>query len=89
MSRSVNDDRAMAVHIMAMATRLDRRGMPKPSRWSRTIGPMRGRSRTHCSKRGLERAKHEAATMKNTVVGSPGTTTPTVPTPTDAKPSDR
>jgi len=64
-----------------------RRRMPSPARWSRTIGPMRGNSRTHCSNRGLDFAKHDAATMKKTVVGNPGTMTPTPPIPTAHQPA--
>ena len=76
-----------AVSIMAMATTLARRGMPSPARWSRTIGPTVGRSSTQRSKRGLDRAKHAAASTKNPVVGRPGTTMPTVPSATAANPS--
>jgi hypothetical protein len=43
---------------------------------------MRGKPSTHASNRGLDLPKHHAATMKNTVVGKPGTMTPIEPVPT-------
>src|SRR5690606_33943781 len=77
---------AQAVSIMPIATTLMRRGIPRPSRWSRTIGPILGRPSTHRSNRGLDRAKHHAANTKNPVVGRPGTTMPRPPRPTAAQP---
>jgi hypothetical protein len=76
-----------AVSIMAMATTFARRGMPSPARWSRTSGPILGRPSTHCSNRGLDRAKQAAASTKKPVVGNPGTTMPSPPSATASHPS--
>src|ERR671910_2747021 len=84
---SASELSAQAVSIMAMASTLARRGMPSPARWSRTSGPILGRPRTQRSKRGLDFAKHAAASTKNPVVGSPGTTTPMPPRTTASHPS--
>ena len=77
-SRSVMLLTVMAATMVAVAACLARRGMPRPSRWSLTRVPTRGRSSTHCSNRGLDRLKHQAATMKNTVVSSPENAPPTM-----------
>src|SRR4051812_30638427 len=50
-------------------------------------GPTWGSESSHASNRGLDRAKHHAAMMKNTVDGRPGTKMPTVPTATATHPS--
>ena len=79
--------RETAITIIAIAVTLALRGIPRPARYSRTSGPTLGRPRTHCSKRGLDLAKQEAASTKNPVVGSPGTTTPRAPSATATHPS--
>jgi hypothetical protein len=48
---------------------------------------MPGRFKTQSSSLRLDREKHQAATTKNTVVGSPGTTIPMPPSPTQTRPA--
>ena len=61
-------------------------GMPKPSRKFEIAGPILGSPRSHFSKRGFEIENNQAATIMKTVVGSPGTTIPTIPIATNIKP---
>ena len=60
--------------------------MPKPSRKFEIAGPILGSPRSHFSKRGFEIENNQAATIMKTVVGSPGTTIPTIPIATHIKP---
>ena len=61
-------------------------GMPNPSRKFEIAGPILGSPKSHFSKRGFEIENNQAATIMKTVVGSPGTTIPIIPTKTHIKP---
>lgn len=83
---SSQQDAAMAAHIIAAAMTFARRGMTAPGAMYLTNGPKNRLWINFSVSHGHDRAKHHDATIKNTVVGSPGTTTPTPPIPTQHTP---
>lgn len=72
----------MAAHIMQREMTLARRGITTPGSRYRTNGPKKRLQISRSVSHGQDRAKHQAAMIRKTVVGSPGTTTPTAPMPT-------
>jgi len=61
--------------------------LPSPSSALKN-GPKSGVRINAFSSLGIDLAKHQHARIKNTVVGMPGTTTPTAPNPTQRTPAD-
>lgn len=77
----------IAVHIMARAVATARGGIRAPGRTNAMKGLNRGIRSSRSSSHGQLRAKHHEATSRNTVVGSPGTTAPIAPRPTQRTPT--
>jgi hypothetical protein len=76
MRTSTPDDSSTPPHIAVSAARFADDDMPPPDASRRSEGPSHRFSRSHRSKRGELREKQYDAASTNTVVGSPGTTTP-------------
>lgn len=79
---------AIADHIITSAIALARRGITAPGSSADRNGRKNRVRISRSVSHGHERAKHHDATIRNTVVGMPGTATPTAPSPTHATPPE-
>jgi hypothetical protein len=83
---STADDSRTAIHIAVSARRFADGGMPPASASRLRGGPNHGFSPSHRSKRGELREKQYDAARTKTVVGNPGTITPTAASATAHQP---